>query len=505
MSVASAAGTVPAPIPPGFLIVPDPDTTQCGTDTLVGGSPGRVLRLSATGRAAWAELQRGPVASRAAGLLARRLTDAGLAHPRPPAGVTPGDVTVIIPVRDRAASLDRCLGALGQGNRVVVVDDGSLAPRAVADVAARHGAALIRRSVNGGPAAARNTGLADATTDVIAFLDSDCLPPPDWIMRLGRHFADPCVGAVAPRIVADRSRTAAGRYAAAAGSLDLGPDEARVVPTSRVAYVPTAALLVRRGGLLDIAGASAGDAGISGAGVFDEGLRFGEDVDLIWRLHRAGWRVRYDPAVQVRHREPDSWRGLLARRFHYGTSAAPLARRHPAALAPLVVTPEAALAVTGLLTGRPSLAAAGLAATVARTRGALRAAGLPRTDGTRKSVASIYRTWLGAGRYGTQLASPLLAAALVLPGGRNPRRRRVAVASLLLGPAVAGWATRRPRLDPGRFVLGAIADDIAYGAGVWVGCARNRTTGPLRPVLARRSWRADSAESARPSSRKICP
>jgi cellulose synthase/poly-beta-1,6-N-acetylglucosamine synthase-like glycosyltransferase len=45
--------------------------------------------------------------------------------------------------------------------------------------------------------------------------------------------------------------------------------------------------------------------------VFDSALRYGEEVDLVWQLHDAGWRIRYDPAVEISHREPDTWPSLL--------------------------------------------------------------------------------------------------------------------------------------------------------------------------------------------------
>ncbi len=61
----------------------DPQTQFVGTDVLFGGSPPRLLRLNPAGQRALAELRRGPVCSPAAGKLARRLTDTGLAHPRP--------------------------------------------------------------------------------------------------------------------------------------------------------------------------------------------------------------------------------------------------------------------------------------------------------------------------------------------------------------------------------------------------------------------------------------
>ncbi len=288
----------------------DHATRRFGT-TLAGGAPLRLLRLSSAGPDALRALAAGdptPAQRR----LGERLVDAGLAHPLP--APAPADVTLVIPVRDRPAELDRCLATAAQ--LVVVVDDGSRDPAAIAAVAARHGAGLVRRERSGGPAAARNA--AAAGTELVAFLDSDCVAPPGWIEALAGHFADPRVAAVAPRV--------------AARPLDMGPHPAAVRPDGRVRYVPSAALVVRRAALPR----------------FDEALRYGEDVDLVWRLHDAGWRVRYDPRVVVAHPAVG-----LRRRFAYGTSAAPLAARHPGRLAPLVLRPWPALAVALLLARRP--------------------------------------------------------------------------------------------------------------------------------------------------------
>ena len=487
------AGDV-AGMPRGTRIELDPGTKRLGDGSLFGGSPARVMRLTTAGTAALAELQAGPVRSAAAGQLARRLTDAGLAHPVLPDTVVPAGsqhqctdqrgthtVTVIIPVRNRAAMLDRCLAATGDRYPVIVIDDGSADPAAIAEIAARHGAAIRRRAANGGPAAARNTGLAGVGTDLIAFLDSDCVPPADWVSRLVPHFADPLVGAVAPRIVALGSSAApAARYAAVCGSLDLGPHPGRVLPGSRVSYVPTAALVVRRSALDSVAG---------GRRPFDPALRYGEDVDLVWRLHDTGWRIRYEPSVQVPHDGPVSWGGLLERRFRYGTSAAPLARRHPANLAPLVLHPWPAATVVALLTRRPSAAAAGLAGGWFDLTTALRRAGVP-ADGTpAATLTAVRQTWLGVGRYATQFGAPAIVLALARPGGKSAARRwgrRAAAASLLLGPALTAYAESKPELDPVRFTLARITDDICYGSGVWVSCLRERTLVPVKPAV---SWR----------------
>jgi mycofactocin system glycosyltransferase len=318
---------------------------------LVGGG-GRIVRLTDAGAAT---LGAPPPA------LARRLVDAGLAHPLP-ARVENPDATIVIPVRDRPAELDRCVAALaGAGAGVVVVDDGSRDAGAIADVCRRHGARLLRRDQAGGPAAARNAAIARVETELVAFLDSDCVAPPDWIRDLAGHFDDPRVAAVAPRV--------------GDPALDMGASPADVAPGGRVAYVPSAALIVRRAAL----------------GGFDETLRYGEDVDLVWRLHDRGWRVRYDPRVVIRH---DATR-LLTRRFRYGTSAAPLAQRHPGRLAPFVIAPAPAAVLVLLAVRRPRLAAVVLATQTAVLARRLHRLGAPAKLAPALTVGALVATAKG--------------------------------------------------------------------------------------------------------------
>jgi mycofactocin glycosyltransferase len=337
--------------PPAPPIVLDAGVRRYRGGRVLVGREGRILRLSPAGVDALDALL-GGARTPAARALGRRLVEAGLAHPRP-APVGEVDVTVVVPVRDRAAELDRCLAAIE--HPAIVVDDGSRDPAAIAAVAARHGARLLRRSVAGGPAAARNHALAHVDSALVAFVDSDCVVARGWVRALAGHFDDPRVAAAAPR-VRDRA-------------LDMGAREADVAPGTRVSYVPSAALVVRRAAL--------------GAG-FDERLRYGEDVDLVWRLRDRGWRIRYDPRVEVAHgvgsrrrgggggprgggvhrdgaRTGGARRGLIVRRFRYGTSAAPLALRHPGRLAPVVISPAPAAILALLLARRPRTAAAILA------------------------------------------------------------------------------------------------------------------------------------------------
>ena len=157
-----------------------------------------------------------------------------------------------------------------------------------------------------------------------------------------------------------------------------------------------------------------------------------------------------------------------------------------------MLQPWPAVTVAALLARRPAGAAAALAAAWLDLTAAVRRAGVPADGASAATLTAVRQTWLGIGRYATQFAAPGLALALARPG-RGPAVRRLgrqaAVASLLLGPALTAYAERKPELDPVRFTLAHIADDICYGAGVWAGCLRERTAAPVRPAISVRPVR----------------
>ena len=398
--------------------------------------------------------------------LARRLVDYGMANPRPPRSSRFFDVAVVVPVRDRNADLDRCLDALAGGPQIVVVDDGSVDGASVASICKRHGAAVVRFDSSRGAAAARNAGLAAVDSEYVAFVDSDCIVPADWLDRLADYFADPLTGAVAPRIRPVLPATAGNvltRFIGSRSPLDLGSDEGGVRPGSRLPYVPTAALVVRRVAL---------------GAAFDPALRYGEDVDLVWRLHDTGWRVLYVPAIEVEHMEPGTWRAILRRRFNYGTSAAPLARRHPGRLTHAVLRPWPTAIAALLFAGRRNWAiGAGILQGVVLSRRDSET-GKSGVQGLRYSAESVGHTVRGAGHAATMFFGPGLLAALL------PRATRRSALTLLVVSPLAEWARRRPKLEPVRWTLACIADDIAYGLGVWRGCAAHATIRPLVPAAA---------------------
>ncbi len=284
-------------------------------------------------------------------------------------------VSIVIPVKDRAEELQRCLASLAELEypreqlEVIVVDDGSR--DATAEVARRSGVRVLPSGGSGrGPAAARNVGAAAAGGEILAFIDSDCTASPRWLAELVPAFADPEMAAVGGRVDGMCTESAVDRYEAVMSSLSLGSRERSGQGGDDTFYLPSCNLLVRRTAFLAACG-------------FEETMQVGEDVDLTWRLRDGGWRIAYLPAGRVLHAHRSSVRSFMTRRFDYGTSEGVLQRLHPERRKRLVVPPllaaVLALAAAAPFAGWwPALLAAGvLAADAALMRRRLVRRGVP--------------------------------------------------------------------------------------------------------------------------------
>jgi mycofactocin glycosyltransferase len=454
----AAAGTGGG-VPAGARLTLDRSVRRFdGGRTLLGGSPLRLRRLTAAGARIVGDWTDGaPVRAGAGQELARRLVDGGLAHPRyAEVGYGVRDVTAVIPVR--GADPVALRAALARdGVQTIVVDDGSAVP--VEGAAVRHEHAR-------GPAAARNAGWTRVGTDLVAFVDADCRVEAGWLEALLPHLTDPRVVAVAPRVASEPGRSLLARYESARSSLDMGAEPGPVRPGGRTSYVPTAALLVRRSALEQ-------------AGGFDELLRYGEDVDLVWRLAARGGTVRYEPAATVWHAPRPGLAAWLRQRYSYGTSAAPLADRHGRAVAPVRVSRWSAAAWALAIGGHPVLGAGTAAATGALLPRKLRGTGVPGREAL--SLAGLGH--LLAGRWLAEATMRAWWPGAVLLATRNARARKALLLAATV-PYVLGWRQERPPVGFAPYVALRLVDDLSYGAGVWVGCLRQHSAAALRPDLS---------------------
>lgn len=196
--------------------------------------------------------------------------------------------SVLIPTRDRAAVLRRCLDAvLAQTHpaaEVIVINDGSLDDTSEMLASEEYAPRCIVVDGGGsGVATARNMGIERATADWIVFIDDDDLPSPRWLETLARLATDD-VGIVS----------------AAAEIVSLDGRRVRVpepVPEGATVLFLPGTFAARRNLLIEVGG-------------YLDGLTFSENSELRMRLvpacHRSGLRIAYteEPLVEIFHDGP---------------------------------------------------------------------------------------------------------------------------------------------------------------------------------------------------------
>ena len=458
-------------LPDGFVVRLDPRVRRRPDGALLGGSPLRLLRLSAAGA--------GPAGRRPARRPGRHHRRARrpaarrrARRPRPARPAPPDDVTVVIPVKDRPGRARPAAGgaARGPGDRGPAGRRGGRRLRGPGARRRRRPRAAARRSPAARPRRA-TPGCGRRPPPFVAFLDSDCVPAP----RLARAAAAaPGRPAAGGRRAADRRARRAGGagsapYEAAVSALDMGPHPAAVRPLSAVSYVPSAALLARRDG----AGRRVRRGDARG-----RGRRPGLAAD---RAPAGGCATSRPPRSRTSTRpRTAAW---LRRRAFYGTGAALLAARHGergrAAGARAGVR-------AGLGAGGRRRAAGRAAAAAGRARGHRRPAGPP--AGPARRAAARWRSPRRSSLRGQAASGRALARSvtrhhwpLALAAAAVSRRARRGVLAVAAADAVAAWWPHRQRVGPVRFAAARRLEDLAYGAGLWWGAVRAREPARAAP------------------------
>lgn len=220
--------------------------------------------------------------------------------------------SVVIPTYARPTQLSECLEALAgiqlpdESFEVVVVDDGSGAPpEAVVHRFRDRLDVSLLVAAHGGPAAARNHGVARARGRFLAFTDDDCRPAPQWLHALAERFAT-----VPEHIVGGRTLNALTHNAYARTSqliLDVAyayyNDHGR---TARFFASNNLALPADR---------------FRALGGFDPSFSTSEDRELCDRWLREGYGMTYAPEALIYHAHLLSLRRFWRQHFGYGRGA----------------------------------------------------------------------------------------------------------------------------------------------------------------------------------------
>ena len=223
-------------------------------------------------------------------------------------------VSVVVCSCNGARTIDETLTALGRLNyqnyEVLVVDDGSTDD--TASIAQQHGFRLIQTE-NKGLSNARNLGMQAATGELIAYIDDDAYPDPDWLRYLAALFKRSDHAGIGGPNIAPRDD---GLIADCVANAPGGP--VHVLLSDEVAeHIPGCNLAFRLDLLREIGG-------------FDSRFRVaGDDVDICWRIQERGWTLGFSPAAVVWHHRRRSVGAYWRQQKGYAHAESLLAHKWP--------------------------------------------------------------------------------------------------------------------------------------------------------------------------------
>lgn len=207
-------------------------------------------------------------------------------------------VSVIVPAFNAERTIGDCLAALlaqeypRERLEIIAVDNRSTDRTAA--VMCRYPVRVVAERRVQSSYAARNAGLAEARGRILCFTDADCLPDPGWVRALVAALADDDAGGAAGRIEGAPGTTLVERFQIDERVLDAANAFTRpALPFAQTANAAYQRVVFER------------------VGLFDPSLVSGGDLDLSWRMQRAGWGLAYAPEALVRHRHRTTFRGLV--------------------------------------------------------------------------------------------------------------------------------------------------------------------------------------------------
>ncbi len=239
------------------------------------------------------------------------------------------EASVVIVTWNGLRHLRRCLPALrvqtGVTFETIVVDNGSIDGTAEWISESYPQIVLKRLDSNHGFAEANNIGFRLAHADLVATLNNDAVPDPDWLQTLVRAARQyPEAGSFGSRIVLDRDPNIIDSAGVVTDVLGIAWDRhsAEPVGSDRAGEVfgACAGAALYRKALLDETGG------------FDPAFfAYLEDVDLAWRARWLGWTASYVPEARVVHQHSATGTEESPfKTFHLGRNKVwTIAKNHP--------------------------------------------------------------------------------------------------------------------------------------------------------------------------------
>ena len=238
--------------------------------------------------------------------------------------------SVVIAVRNEKNYIMRCLEAvfsqdIDEDYEVIVVDgmstDGTFE---LLNKLKKPNFSLIKnKKINA--AAGRNLGIKQAKGDIVAFIDGDAIPSNDWLTQIKKAYKkhdNSVAGVGGPDLLPEDSRykekvigIVMTSSVARGGRFNPSTQHSLMDDERFVDHIPTCNLAIRKNVIEKV-------------GFFDEDFAKGQDLELNYRIIKAGYKLLYSPKIKVVHYRKNHIREFARQIFKWAKAKVAIIKKH---------------------------------------------------------------------------------------------------------------------------------------------------------------------------------
>ena len=236
-------------------------------------------------------------------------------------------ISVVVPTKGASKDLEKCLQSLKRQKCETIIVDSTQETK---EIAKRYGTRWVEDKLNTiGNAYA--VGAEAASGDIIAFIDSDAFAPGAWIEALNREIKKERLDVLGGNDVLPKDSTP---FEEAAYQIDLARKEKQLYGREAAMRLRATNIAFTRQALKRIK--------------FNRQLKGLQEPELLHRMHKAGYKIKFEPRIIVYHRRRNSLRGIFRQIYRNGKGKVVLIKMHKEMISPIDILPLIFIAVLGM-------------------------------------------------------------------------------------------------------------------------------------------------------------
>lgn len=213
-------------------------------------------------------------------------------------------ISIIVPSHNSEKTIEKNIKSLlkqdykGKYEIIVVDKSTDRTPEIVSKFSKISKSVKLIKQKSKGISAARNLGVKKSKGEIVAFVDSDCIAPKNWLKNLLKPFSDKTIVAVSGTYRVKNKESIIARFA----QYEIEQRHKRMERFDEINFVGGFNCAYRKNIFLKFGG-------------FDVNLVQSEDGELSYKVSKAGHKIKFNPSAYVYHYHPDSLPKFLRQKF----------------------------------------------------------------------------------------------------------------------------------------------------------------------------------------------